>query len=151
MRTRLIVSAMLAAIVATGCARVSNSALNPFNWFGRSAEVAVTQTGAIVDGRPLVAQVVALTVDPTNSGAVISAAGLPPVQGYWDAELVPDPTAAAGVLAFTFRTLPPPVASRVSTPASRQVTAGYVLSNADLAGIREIRVNGATNARAVRR
>ncbi len=148
----VILGCLLGATVATGCARVSNSALNPLKWFGRGAEVrvaadAITRT----DTRPLVPEIVALQVDPTPGGAVVSAVGLPPLQGHWDAALIREPDAAPGVIAYSFRAVPPPLVTRVSTPRSRKLTAGAHLTRQDLAGIREIRVSAATNARAVRR
>ncbi|SFP56533.1 hypothetical protein [Tranquillimonas alkanivorans] len=148
---------LLTAIVivgtAAGCARVADSRLNPFTWFGGSSEVAVTEEAAVTDGRPLMDRVVALTVDPTPGGAVVQATGLPPQQGYWNGELIPSPADVPGdtVAEYQFRVAPPFEPTRVSTPQSREVVVGTYLTQEQLAGIREIRVVGAGNALAVRR
>ncbi len=146
-RNTLLVVAVLAG--AASCGRIADSRFNPLNWFGRDRPAVVTQV-AVVDPRPLVADVVSVRVDRTPEGAVLTAVGLPGRQGYWDAALVPV-AADTGVLAFQFRLMPPPGPTRVSTPPSREVTAGRFLSPVDLRGIREVRVMGARTARSVAR
>lgn len=56
-----------------------------------------------------------------------------------------------GVLEYRFVAFPPATPARVSTPQSREIVVGRVLSRQDLAGVTEIRVTAAQNARAVRR
>lgn len=142
----VIVLAMVLAVASCG------SRLNPLNWFGGSRPVPVaTLDTAAVDGRPLMDQVVSVAVAPTPGGAIVRATGLAPRQGWFDAELVAVPSADPGVLSYAFRARPPAGATRVSTPRSREVTAGLFLTNRDIAGVREIQVTGARNARAVRR
>ena len=84
---RAVIAAVLVLSTAVGCARVSDSRLNPFNWFGGSTE----STGLAPDGgfaeiapdrRNLVDQVTQLRVERTPGGAVIRATGLPPRAGF---------------------------------------------------------------------
>ncbi len=148
---RLTLPILLTLPLAAGCDRLANSPLNPANLFGRGGEVAVTSLAPGSDRRPLVPRIVSLAADPTPYGAVVRAVGLPPEQGFWDAALIEAPSPAPGVLAYTFRAVPPPGATRSSTERSRELTAGVDLSMNDLAGVREIRVTAGANAMAVRR
>jgi hypothetical protein len=162
MKTPVLATLALSLTLA-GCGTVRESRLNPFNWFGRSTEspASLTPAGgydkAIGDNRALVAQVTRFEVKPAHGGAILSAAGLPPTQGWWDAELVAenDGYPEDGVLTYRFVVAEPlrgtPVARRVSTPESREVTVAKYISNLRLAGVRRIVVTGAGNARSVNR
>lgn len=90
--------------------------------------------------QPLVAQVLSVNVDTLPGGVVVRAVGLPPQQGYWDANLVQVATDNPAVIALEFRLTPPERSTRSSTQRSREVLAGTRLSRQDLAGVREIRV-----------
>ncbi|MEZ5687062.1 MAG: hypothetical protein R3D78_14775 [Paracoccaceae bacterium] len=162
MRTPLL--AMLALSVAlSGCGWMQTTKLNPFNWFGDSEEEMTTlepeegYAKAAGDNRIAVAQVTRLEIKQTNSGAVISAAGLPPTQGWWDAELVAANSGypVDGVVTYRFVVSEPPpgspAANRVLTEASREVTVAAYLTNARLTDVRKIVVEGANNARSVSR
>lgn len=150
MKSRIILTLMVVATLA-GCARVSESRLNPLNWFGRSESTNVVTTAAAVDGRQLVAQVTTLRVEPVPGGAIVRATGLPTNQGFFDGSLVTVPATQAGVLNFEFRISPPREQTRVSTVQSREVIVGRFVSEQTLAGIRTLRVSGSANALAVRR
>ena len=150
-------AALAALMVLSACAGVRESALNPFTWFGRSTE---TQTlvptggfGAMEDNRPLVEQVTELAVEPVSGGAMVRAAGLPPTQGWWDAELVSDTgfEPENGELRLRFVVAAPREPRPAGTPVSRELTAGLFLSNIRLDEVRRITVSGATNARTVAR
>lgn len=130
------------------------SRLNPFNWFGGDREeriaarqVVETEPG---DQRQLVAEVVDLAVDPTPQGAIVRAMGRPPVQGFWEAELV-EVERTDGAIVYEFRVFPPITQTREGTPQSREVIVAANLNNFDLAGIRSITVVGAQNRRTVNR
>ena len=140
-------------VVLSGCGAIRESRLNPFNWFGRSApvETVLLSTKDTTDPRALVDEVLSLDIEAFPGGAIIRAEGRTPVQGYWDAELVARPIEKEGVLIYDFRILPPIVATDVNTPRSRQVAVAISLSDIKLDGIRQIVVQGARNARAVRR
>lgn len=150
-RTFLFLS--LAAVVA-GCGKgvIGRSRFNPRNWFGRSenrARRAVAE--AAEETSPLVQEVLSFVIEPIKGGAILRATGLPPTQGWWQAELVEVPSEDPEVLTLDFRVLPPPGKTDVNTPRSREVTVAVYRSNIKLANIREIVVQGATNARASRR
>ncbi|WP_416916109.1 MAG: hypothetical protein ACMUJJ_04490 [Roseicyclus sp.] len=127
--------------------------LNPFNWFGgdREERIAVTETAAEpTDARRLVPEVVDLAVDATAQGAIVRAIGRPPVQGYWEAELV-EVAREGSSITYEFRVFPPLTPTREGTAQSREVIVAASLSNFDLAGIRTITVIGAENRRSVNR
>ena len=144
---RPLMAGIAATLILGGCG-FGGSRLNPINWFGGSSEtpvVEVTQSGP-QDARLLVQQVTELAVERNPNGAIVRATGLPPTQGYWEAELVPRPV-EDGILVYDFRVFPPTRAQRVSTPQSRQITAGAYISNIRLRDIRQIVVQGEANAR----
>jgi hypothetical protein len=151
MTKRLLVSLPVLALLAA-CGSGERTWYNPFGWFGGSEEVAtlVQDVGTPQDPRPLVDQVLAMSVEPFEGGAIIRATGLPPTQGFWAAELIPDPV-QNGRANFRFVILPPPQPAPVSTQPSREVSVATALSNRELEGIREISVTGARNARSSRR
>ncbi len=152
---------MLALTVGlSACGGLRESRLNPFNWFGRS-EVRASRLppderakyAAQSDRRPLVDQVVAMSIESVPEGAILRATGLPSTQGYWDAELVQvtgdniDP----GVLVFDFRLVPPPYRATAGTEYSRQVEVATYLSFVDLDGVSRIVVRGQRTERVARR
>ena len=145
---------LLLTLCATlaGCGGFRESRLNPFNWFGRSEprETVVVQDQAQARN-PLVETVVGLVVEPIPGGAIVRARGLTPTQGYWAAELVEVETEQEGVLVYEFRILPPAGAADVNTPRSREVDVAVYVSDFKLGSVREIVVQGATNARSARR
>lgn len=131
-----------------------DSRMNPLNWFGASREEA-SRLGPIareIDNRLLVAQVTALAVERTSSGAIVRAEGLTPTQGWWDAELLPESRFPVdGVMTYRFVVSAPREATRVSTPQSRSISVATTLSVAELEMISRIVVEGAQNSRSVRR
>ena len=151
MRARQIAIFTLCLTLA-GCGGFRDSRLNPFNWFGKSQprETIVLQTEA-VDARPLVDAVLTLAVEQIPGGAIIRATGQTPTQGWWKADLVAQPVTEDGVLVFEFRLLPPITQTDVNTPRSREVTVATYLSDIKLDAVREIVVQGASNARTARR
>jgi hypothetical protein len=140
------------AVAVAGCAGVRQSKLNPFNWFRKSQprETIVLPTAA-GDGRPLVDTVLSMQVEPIPGGAVVRARGVTPTQGWWDAELVPQDVDDKGVLVYEFRLLPPKGGADVNTQASREIDVAIYISDVKLEPVREIVVQGATNARSARR
>lgn len=159
-----LVAAITLSLALAGCGGLRDSRMNPFNWFGKSHEASATSLepkggyGASVnDFRVLVDQVTKLEIVANPEGAIISAAGLPPTQGWWDAELVAenDGFPVNGVLTYRFVLAEPvagtAVSSRVLTPQSREVTVATFLSNIKLADVRQIVVTGSANSRSIRR
>jgi len=123
------------------------SRLNPLNWFGggeRLPEVEATAEPTATDPRFLAAEVVNLSIEPLPSGAIVTATALPTRQGYFEPELV-EIERTEDRITYEFRVQPPPGETPVGNATSRQVIAAADLSNQDLAGLREIVVQGATN------
>ena len=162
---------LVASLVVASCGW-RDSRVNPRNWFGKSREVA-TETEQVevnplipnrrrgvfarpekVDLSVPVATITELTVERTNTGAIIVATGIAERQGAYDVRLVPDSeslTPEDGVLSFTFRTLYPRRGSAVGSEFSRTVRDGYSIATGDLEGVRTIRVKAAQNAMETRR
>jgi hypothetical protein len=153
--TRPLIAALALTMLVSACGTVRDSRLNPFNWFGgsRSAPVSLGPSDLVVDNRPLVAQVTALAIERTPTGAIVRAEGLTPTQGWWDGELVPQTSLRPidGVVVYHFRIAAPGRTTRVSTPQSRSVSVATTLSQAQLETIREVVVVGAENQLGVRR
>lgn len=154
MTARALILALALATALGGCARVTESRFNPFNWFGSAEPETATAVPASVetDPRPRVAQVTSLTIEPTPTGAIVRATGLPPTQGWYAAVLVPETEAPVnGEMVYVFRAVPPLDPLRVSTAQSRELSAARVLSQQELAATRTVRVIGETNALVTRR
>lgn len=160
-----ILALTLATLVLAGC----NSRLNPFNWFGNSREVAVSE-----DVNPLVPReregffgdrdetypgvpidtVTEITIERTRSGAIILAKGVAARQGPYEVQLTPaniDDEPVDGVLSYSFDIIYPNFNTAVGSEATRRVTAARSISNNTLEQTRTIRVNGARNAQEIRR
>ncbi|MGY6632468.1 MAG: hypothetical protein ACXIU8_01815 [Alkalilacustris sp.] len=153
-------AALAALVVLSACSGVRQSAINPFNWFGgeRSTEVTLAPEGgfpAPVDGRPTVAEITDMAVEPAQGGAIVRATGLPPTQGWWDAELRPldgrRPEAVDGELTLRFVLSPPRQTARQGTPTSREVSAGIFVPASVLAQTARVTVIAERNARSVTR
>ena len=139
-------------LILAGCGAMRESKLNPFNWFGRSEEAAkVALPEQPADPRALVETVLSMQVEEIPGGAIVRATGLTPTQGWWEAELLPQPVDENGRLVLEFRIFPPIERTAVNTPQSREVVVAFYLSNIKLAEVGEIVVQGETNARAARR
>jgi hypothetical protein len=145
--------ALTAVMVLTSCGAIRESRLNPLNWFGGSREAQADEFGvpAKIEARPLVDQVLSMSIEQTPYGAIVRATGLSPTQGHYDAELVARPLDENGVLVFDFRLMPPPGPTPAGTQRTREVTVAAHLSKIKLDSIREIVVQGAQNARSSRR
>ena len=74
-----------------------------------------------------------------------------PTQGWWDAGLVPQELDDKGILVYEFRLLPPPDRADVNTQQSREIDVAIYISDVKLEAVREIVVQGASNARSARR
>lgn len=153
---RPLLAALTALMVLQACGGFS-ARLNPFNWFGRSApaevvaEAAASETGTSADPRPLVDRVISMNIDSYPGGAIVRATGLPPSQGWWDAELVARPVDENGVLVYEFHVFPPKTPQPPGTQQSREIAVAANLTTRALAGITRIVVQGANDARSSRR
>lgn len=153
MKTSSIIIVLALATGLSACARVSESRFNPFNWFGGSEETSAQAPAELdEDPRPRVARVTSLRIEPTPTGAIVHATGLPPTQGWFAAALVPETDEPVnGEMVYIFRAVPPREQQSVSTVQSRELTVARALSQQDLAATRTVRVIGATNALVARR
>jgi hypothetical protein len=147
---------MLRALVALSLIlslAACESRLNPMNWFGgdREQRITVVETEAGPrDPRPLVSEVIALSVEATTSGAILRATGRLPTQGYWQAELVPAGREDS-TLIYEFRAAPPAGSAPQGAPATREIVVATALGRRDLEGVRTILVIGQANRRSVSR
>ncbi len=140
------------ALALGGCGAIRQSKLNPFNWFRKSEpRETIVLPGAASDPRGLVETVLSMSVEPIPGGAVVRARGVTPTQGWWNAELVGRDVGEDGVLVYEFRLLPPTGATDVNTQASREIDVAIYISDVKLQNVREIVVQGATNARSAQR
>lgn len=156
-----ILSMLVLTICLGACAGIQDSRLNPFNWFGNSESrrSSVTNDELIKyqrhrqDWRPLVDQVIALSVEAIPEGAILRATGLPSAQGHWAAELVEveSDNIEPGVLVFDFRLAPPTQRTNAGAQHTREVTVATYLSFVKLDGVRRIVVRGRGTERSVRR
>ncbi|MBV2360997.1 hypothetical protein KUH32_14625 [Thalassococcus sp. CAU 1522] len=167
---RMTATLILAAFILTSCGSVRDSRLNPFNWFGRSQPEAVTDGTGTVNpliprrraslfrdeqddayrGRP-VAEITELLIERRPGGAILRVTGVAERVGPFDVRLIEDEQAGeAGTLSYTLNALQQ-AGPRDTGPNARTVTAALWLTDQDLAGIRAIRVAGASNARVTRR
>ena len=139
-------------LILTGCGRMRESRLNPLNWFGRARRqrtATVLKPNEAADGRQLIREVTELQIEKAQGGAIIRAAGLPPTQGWWKAELVSETRGRPdedGVLTYRFLVFQPPAPTRTSTPQSRMLTAAVFLSDIRLETVASIVVQGETNS-----
>ena len=145
-------TALLALVLLAACGGSLFS--NPFSG-GRAQRVVLYPEGGFpqkIDNRELMDQVTRVTIEPVIGGVVVHAVGLPPVQGFWDGELVStnDFAAENGVLTLEFRAWGPLDPTEASTPQSREVVVALFLSRQKMDGVREIRVVGRGNSRALR-
>jgi hypothetical protein len=147
---------LLSCLALAGC----GSSWNPFNW-GQTEEVIIRSEGGdagspdmltVPDPRPQMPRVVALSIDRMPTGAILTARGLPPRQGWWGAELVPVPAARApaGTLAFVFKAVPAPAPQQVGTERSREVVVARTITLGALEGMSRIVVVAGENQMAIR-
>lgn len=159
---RLIVPAVLSALVVSGCSTVRESRLNPLGWFpGRSAPTTLAPEGGYVatsgDQRPGIPQVISAGWEPLNEGRLLVATGIAPTKGFFSAALVtaaPQPAGrvspdADGVLRLRFVALPPPPdapSARIPAhPDTDTITVAMALSSTQLAGVTRVEIAGGSN------
>lgn len=155
-------------LTVAGCASLSNSWINPLNWFGSATSVPTTADGTVrplvtpgqlaepVDGRVLVPDVTGLVIEQTPDGAIIRATGVAPMPGYYNAQLVRT-SLVDGVLTYELRAEPPPASppqgggSTIGNIASRSLNVATSVANTTLNGVRTVRVVGQTTTQVVTR
>jgi len=160
LRKLAIVVGLAAAL--SGCARVSESRLNPLNWFNPAPattnEAAIqrkplvpTQTEVtVVDARVLIESLVSASLETSGSGAILRATGVAASQGYFNAELVLV-GASNGVLTYDFSVERPAGYEAVGSANSRQITVATVIDAAVLRGVKAVDVRGANGTKRLSR
>ena len=171
---RKTLSLLLAATLAlSACAAVRESRVNPFNWFGQSRSEPIAQPentnpliprsgglfsnaraqDAVYAGTPF-EQITDLTIERIPGGAIIRATGLAARQGIYQVQLTPDnedEEAVDGILTYRLEGVRPTRATPVGTKPTREVSAARRLTDQQLRGVRQIRVEGRQNALVSRR
>lgn len=155
MKTGLIAGIVILSLAA-GCGRISESRLNPLNWFGNSRAEATTlipEDGGfgLPDTSVQIAALTAMKVDRMPGGAIVTAEGVAPTQGFWEPELVEADAQEAGALIFDFRVQRPYAQQPAGAVATRTISAGVFVSDLQLQGVRRIIVRGADTQRVARR
>lgn len=171
---RTVTLLVAASLVLASCGVIRDSRLNPFNWFGRSSEVPVQQSGeevnpliperslllggsrnnADIDLTTPIAEITALRVERVPGGAIIRVEGRDTRQGAFNVEIVPaneEELPTDGVLLYTLERQLPIAAQPVGPAQTREVVAARHVTDQTLIGVRRIRVEAAQNAREVRR
>ncbi|SFR03388.1 hypothetical protein [Poseidonocella sedimentorum] len=151
---------VLAILLGASFVSACDSRMNPMTWFGARAPVSDGTTVAgsvpplvpedrklrIIERRGPIAQITSLDVAPTSHGALITAQGLAPGAGYFNAELVEVQAPGATTRAFEFRAEKPEVAPPATGTGALQITAAKFLTDQELAGVTSITVRAAQNA-----
>ncbi|WP_138468666.1 hypothetical protein [Poseidonocella sp. HB161398] len=106
----------------------------------------------VSDDRQLIGAVDSMTVEPTPGGVIVTATGRV-IPGYWDIALAAPagPRAVPDEIRLEFRVRPPLTPPPAGSSPTQQVSAARFISNPELAGVRMIIVEGATNNRSSRR
>ncbi|EAR50664.1 hypothetical protein OG2516_06192 [Oceanicola granulosus HTCC2516] len=153
---------LCAVLALSGCAQLANSPLNPMNLIDRLAAprpidpanrpplVTAAQRTTVVEGRPLVAAVREVALEPTGSGAILRATGEAAALGAYNVQLTREGVEGS-TLVYAFRAEPAPGFQPEGTPATRRLTAAVALDAADLRGVTALRVVAQGNSRAVTR
>ncbi|MGB7317285.1 MAG: hypothetical protein WBC85_04890 [Planktotalea sp.] len=160
---------LCSALALAGCGGgLSNSWVNPANWFGNSRAETLGASGTqnplipkpslgkrpkpVYQGQP-VDQIAALRIERRPGGAIIHVVGVTDVIGYYDARLEPESLDGAvnGVLAYTLTAVRPAHTVGVGGEAARQINVARFVSDQELADVRTVTVKGARNQRSTRR
>lgn len=165
---------LLAATLGLGaCTAISESRVNPLNWFGQSRSEPVAQVvntnplipksgglfsnrrkaEAVYVGRPF-EQVTNLTIERVPGGAIIRATGLAARQGIYAVQLTPEnieELPVDGVLTYRLEGVRPTAQTAIGTKPTREVIAARHVTDQQLAGVQRIRVEGQLNAQVSRR
>ncbi|SIS88859.1 hypothetical protein SAMN05421759_105132 [Roseivivax lentus] len=165
-----LVICLAAGLALPGCA----TRLNPFNWFGNSQPAPVAaEAGSAAEVNPLIperrrgvsflrnsdeevyqgrpiAEIAELAILRRPGGAIVTAVGLAPTPGRFEARLTPVEIDDNARLVYTLeaRLAPGPAGTG---PDARSVSVAVYLTDQELSGIREIEVRGAGNALVSRR
>lgn len=149
MTTRLFLSlALVASLAACG------TRMNPMNWFGSSTEETteiVEPDRVTVEDRVLIDRITAMTIEPSDAGAILRIIAQSDTPGAYDVTFVglngglPDPN---GVLTFEMRVRLPDPAEPLGL---KVLNAAHYVGAFELQNTDRIIVKAAENQRSVRR
>ncbi|PYE86056.1 hypothetical protein [Pseudoroseicyclus aestuarii] len=149
---------LILVLTLGGCDRLS--ALNPLNLLDRAPpapvaggprEPLVPQAGAqAADPRQPIAQLTALRLEPSATGAILHATGVAASQGWYDAELKPVLT-QGGARVYRFVAAAPTASTPVGSPETRRIETALTLNGRELAGLRQITVEGLNQSLSITR
>ena len=166
--------AVVVVALVSGCSGFRDSRANPVNWFGggRTGPAPVAQDPsaanplipaerpglfgraddlAAIDLSTPITQITELRAERIPGGVIVRASGVDPVQGAYNVFLRRVQDSPSGVLAFSLQRELPSRPQAGGSDFSRTVTAAIRLTDQDLEGIRQIRVEGQQNALTTRR
>lgn len=141
-------AALVALLALTACSNWGTSKVNPTNWFSGAQANAVVPVATELPGdpRPLVDRILSMQIENHTTGAIVRATGLPPTQGFWNAELVALPINDKGKLVLEFHLVPPGPGAPVVNQRSREITVAYDVTAYQLRTITSIEVRSASNS-----
>ncbi|MGR3711769.1 MAG: hypothetical protein ACU0A6_01430 [Shimia sp.] len=165
--------ALSVLLVSTLTLTACQSRWNPVNWFGNDKEVVLAEgeanplvpqknnnNNSVFASKPepvyagtIVQQVTSVKVFRVTEGALIEVVGVSAIHGAHTLKLDPqnDGKPVNGVLTYNLLAVHPQGGFTGGPEQSRKVTVAHVLTNAQLDGVRTIRVVAAANARETRR
>ena len=152
---RLLLIILSTTLMLSACGRVADSRINPLNWFGGETEVRTETTTTVTTevetlrDDSLVLEVLALEAAPHPGGVIVTAKGLAPTQGYFDATLV-EISREGAELIFEFRAKPPVSSEAEGARITRELVTGLFLSRQTLGTARRVTVVSQNNRRSVR-
>jgi len=161
---------LCSALILAGCGGggLSDSWVNPGNWFGQSRSEAISADGTVnplipkqnvltrkkndYQGTP-VAQIKNLRIERKPGGAIIHVVGVSDSIGYYDVRLQQDNDGLPvdGVLSYTLKAVRSENVIRGGGEAARQINAARYISDQELASARTIVIKGALNQISTRR
>ena len=138
---------LIALLPLAGCGQNVN-VWAPKTWFGygETPEDTQVEPDEAQDPRPLVDSVTFASIEQANGGVIVRATGLPPTQGYWNAELVAQPVDDKGKLVLEFHLVAPAPGAPVINQRSREITVAYDVTAYQLRTITSIEVRSASNS-----
>ena len=143
-------------VTVAGCARISNSRINPLNWFGKSEPTPVAVASSeirplvpenrsivTIDQRSMVDTITAASIERTNDGAILTATAVT-IGAPYNAQLRLE-SVIGNTATYSF------VAQNAGGNAPTAITVAEKLDHSQLASIRTIVINGANGGRQIRR
>lgn len=148
---------LIAMLAVAGCSRLAGTSLDPSGLFtppqprtyDRAELPPLVQRGEaprVIDRRPLVSRVTALRLEPASEGAIVTAEGIAPDAGAFNAQLT-RVGYENGTMVYAFRAELPPE----GPGGQRRLTSAVTIGPDELPFVRAVRVVGAGNTMTARR